>query len=462
MDTQRIARKAHRFSFLFKAAFIGGLILALLIPLMIIGSLISERESRRASVEAEIIHARGGEQTIAGPVIVVPYLSRSRDQEGRVVEAVEHAFFLPGALSVKGDLAAEQRHKGIYEAVVYTSRLSLEGWFTVPDFSGWRISPSDILWDSAVVSLELGDLRGMQEGADLSWGSRVIPFRPGRPATGLLPGGMEAPAAGLSRLAAGSRIPFALVLTLTGGGSLSFLPVADQTEVRLTSPWPSPSFTGSFLPAERTVSADGFTSLWKVSSMARSFPQRWRTGEAEPGLLTAASFGVALSPAVDTYQKVTRSVKYGVLFVFLPFLVFFLFEVLGGRRVHPLQYLLVGLAECLYYLLELSLAEHIPFAAAYAIAAAAAIAMVGLYATAVLGGWRRGILLVPPLAAAYGFLYATLQSEDWALLIGSAGLFLILAAVMYLTRRVDWYRAGTRGVKAPAERLPEPAGSGNP
>jgi len=163
---------------------------------------------------------------------------------------------------------------------------------------------------------------------------------------------------------------------------------------------------------------------------------------------------------------VTRSVKYGALFLLLPFLVFFLFEVLGGLRVHPLQYLLVGFAECLFYLLLLSLAENLPFVAAYLAAAGAATLMVTLYASAVLGSWRRGALLAPSLAAAYGFLYATLQSEDYALLIGSVGLFAILGLVMILTRRVDWYRVGSppegRGRSGAPAGARASAGCGDP
>jgi inner membrane protein len=442
MDTPKlIARQARRFTPLFKAAFITGLILLLLIPLFIIQSITGEREGRRRAVEAEIIQARGGEQTVSGPILVVPYVARGRDANGRPVESIERAFFLPETLAVEGTLTAEPRRRGMYEAVVYTTRLAVSGFLARPDFSGWRIPARDILWDAAVLTVELPELRGMQEGVTLSSGGREYPFRAGRPAAGLLGGAIEAPL-----VYRGEPLSFSFTLALSGGGSLSFLPAAGVSTVRLSSPWPSPSFTGAYLPAERSVGPEGFTAVWKVPSMARSFPQRWRAGEAEPEVLRSAAFGVALSPAVDAYQKVTRSVKYGALFLLLPFLVFFLFEVLGGRRVHPLQYLLVGLAECLFYLLELSLAEHIPFAAAYVAAAGAASAMVTLYASAVLAGWRRGIVLLPLLAAAYGFLYTTLESEDWALLIGSVGLFLILGVVMYLTRKVDWYRAG-RGAR---------------
>jgi inner membrane protein len=443
MDTiNRIARGTRRSSVLLKAAFIAGLVLVLLVPLLAVQAMVGERESRRAMTEADIIQSRGGEQAVGGPVLTIPFVTRTVDAAGRTVESTDRIHVLPDALSIGGTVAAGRLRRGIYEAVTYDTKLAVSGTFTVPDLSAWRASPSDVLWDEAVLSVELPDQRGLKERVDLSWAGAVRGFRSGRPLVGMYAGSIEAPVPGLADLAPGARVPFSFDLALSGGGSLSFLPLGDETDVRLDSPWPAPSFTGSFLPAERTVSGSGFTASWKVPSMARPFPQAWRAGEVDPSVLLAASFGTGLMAPVDVYQKVTRSVKYGMLFLLLPFLVLFLFEVLGGLRVHPLQYVLVGLAECLFYLLLLSLAEHLPFVAAYLAAAGAATLMVTLYASAVLRSWRRGILLLPALAAAYGFLYATLQSEDYALLIGSVGLFAILGLVMILTRRVDWYRAG--------------------
>jgi inner membrane protein len=458
MDTiNRIAHATRRFSVLLKAAFIAGLVLVLLVPLFVVQAMVSERENRRAGVEAEIIQSRGGEQAVGGPVLTIPFVVRTKDDRGRVVESTDRLHVLPDSLAVEGAVDAERRRRGIYEAVTYDTTLHICGSYTVPDFAVWRVAPRDVLWGEAILSVELPDQRGLKERVDLVWGRTPSGFRSGRPVISVYGGSIEAPVHGLAGLAPGTRIPFSFDLSLTGGGSLSFLPLGDETTVKIASAWPGPSFTGAFLPAERTVSAGGFTALWKVPSMARPFPQAWRAGEVEPGVLLGSSFGASLMAPVDVYQKVTRSVKYGALFLLLPFLVFFLFEVLGGLRVHPLQYLLVGFAECLFYLLLLSLAEHLPFVAAYLAAAGAATLMVTLYASAVLGSWRRGVLLAPSLAAAYGFLYATLQSEDFALLIGSVGLFAILALVMILTRRVDWYRVGAATEERAGEKRASPA-----
>jgi inner membrane protein len=460
MDTIKgIAHAARRFSVLLKAAFIAGLVLVLLIPLFVVQAMVAERESRQAGAEAEIIQSRGGEQAVGGPVLTIPFVVRTKDDKGQLIESTDRLHVLPDSLVVEGTVDAERRRRGIYEAVTYDTTLRVSGQYTVPDFAAWRVAPRDVLWDEAILSVELPDQRGLKERVELGWGRSTSSFRSGRPAIGMFGGSIEAPLPGLEALGAGARVPFSFDLALTGGGSLTFLPLGDETTVRIASAWPGPSFTGAFLPSERAVSAEGFTAAWKVPSMARPFPQAWRGAEVQPEVLYASSFGASLMAPVDVYQKVTRSVKYGALFLLLPFLVFFLFEVLGGLRVHPLQYLLVGLAECLFYLLLLSLAEHLPFVAAYLAAAGAATLMVSLYASAVLRSWRRGILLVPALAAAYGFLYATLQSEDYALLIGSVGLFAILGLVMVLTRSVDWYRVGvpSNGLAGPADGHAGPA-----
>ena len=230
--------------------------------------------------------------------------------------------------------------------------------------------------------------------------------------------------------------------------------------MRVVSPWKSPTFEGSYLPGERTLSEQGFDASWKVISLARPFPQRWRAGEIDPGTVLGSEFGVSLMTPVDSYLKVSRALKYGILFLFLPFLTLFLFEVFSGRRIHPLQYLFVGLADCVFYLLLLSISEHAGFDLAYWLAAGASTAMITTYTCAVVKSARQGLLILPVLAAADAFLFVVLRSEDWALLIGSLGLFVILGGVMALTRRVDWYRVGQRTAGPAATGPAAPAAAG--
>ena len=439
-----LAGAVRRHSVVAKVLLIGVLSLLLLVPLRMLQSVVSEREQRKAETESEIMQSWGGPQTLAGPFLTVPWISRSRDANGKPVETVQSAHFLPQMLAIDGSLLPEMRARGMYQVTVYGARLSLKGTFGRPDFSGIRVSPADILWERAFVSLELPDMRSLQEKVPLAWGQGKLEFRSGKGSIGMFPGEMRAEVPGLDRGAPGrsssADIPFSFEVSLHGGDSISFLPLGDETRVHIRSSWASPNFNGSYLPTRRTLGADGFDAQWRVISMARPYPQRWTDGEVEPQALTATAFGVSLMTPVDTYQKVTRALKYGLLFLVLPFCTLFFFEVFSRRRIHALQYLLVGLADCVFYLLLLSLAEHVSFGAAYAIAAGACTGLVTLYAIAVVKS-GTGVVMLPVLGAAYGFLALVLSSEDNALMLGAVGLFLLLGAVMFLTRRVDWYRS---------------------
>ena len=425
--------------------------LVLLVPLLMLQSVVGEREQRRAQTETEIMQSWGGPQTLAGPFLTVPWISRSRDANGKPVETVQAAHFLPRLLAIDGSLLPETRSLGMYQVTVYGARLSFQGTFGLPDFSGYRVAAADILWDQAFVSLELPDMRSLQERVPLAWGKGKVEFHSGKGSIGMFPGEMRAEVPGLAPAARGpaAGVPFSFDLALHGGDSISFLPLGDETRLHLRSPWPSPHFSGSYLPERRTLAADGFDAEWRVISMARPYPQQWSDGEVEPQVLVSSGFGVGLMTPVDTYLKVTRALKYGLLFLVLPFCTFFLFEVFSRRRIHPLQFLLVGLADCVFYLLLLSLAEHVSFGIAYAVAATACAGLVTLYAMAVVKS-TAGMVMLPVLGAAYGFLALVLSSEDNALVMGAVGLFLLLAAVMFLTRRVDWYKSDRAGASNPS------------
>ena len=435
----RLARTTRRHAVVIRIAVIGLMVLALLVPLLMVKALVAEREQRRDAAQAEIVGAWGGQQILAGPVLTVPFVTRTPDANGKMVESVQLAHFLPDTLLIEGQVVPETRRRGIYEATLYTASLQVSGVFRQPDFSGWQVGPANILGDNAVLSVELPDMRAIIDRVTLSWGGSRSSFGPGKGSTGMFGGEIEAP---VRTARDASTIPFSFPLRLHGGGSMTFLPLGDETTVRVKSPWRSPSFSGSYLPASRSLGADGFQAEWKVISMARAYPQRWRQGETEPAGVLASGFGVDFQAPVDTYLKVTRALKYGILFLLLPFGTLFLLEVFSRRRLHPLHYLLVGLANCVFYLLLLSLSEHIAFNAAYAVASVASGGLITLYTIAVMKSLWEGIAILPVLAAGYGFLAVVLRSEDFALLVGALGLFLILAAVMMLTRKVDWYAMG--------------------
>jgi inner membrane protein len=445
----------RNWSTVFKMVLIGVLLLIFLVPLQMIRALIEERNMTRLEAEGEIIGIWGGEQIIAGPVVIVPYLERIKDEEGKIEEFIERAYFLPSTLEIAGSVDTEKRNRGIYEVTVYTADLRLTGTFIDPDFGDWRVAEEDVFWQDAALVVELPDMRGLEERVTLQWDSHRIPFVADQGEIGLFTGEIQAPLNGdalhgASRASAGKdpgtppTHSFSFDLHLQGGRSLSFVPLGEETRVQLASSWTGPSFNGAFLPIERSLGEEGFDAGWYVLSLNRGYAQQWLGGEVEGHALLDSVFGVELMIPVDTYLKSLRSVKYGILFVLLPFLLFFLFEVASGRKVHPFQYLLVGLAVCLFYLLLVSVSEHLIFDWTYLLASVATIALITFYSSAVLAAWRRAWVMSLVLAAGYLFLYAALKSEDYALLIGSLGLFVILAGVMVLTRRIDWYSVGPR------------------
>jgi len=280
------------------------------------------------------------------------------------------------------------------------------------------------------------DTRGIQQRVSLLWNRKAIPFLPGVRGSGLYQSGIHA---FIRDIRSGDRsFDFAMKLSIQGSSSLSFAPLGQETTARLRSSWPHPSFTGAYLPSTRKITAKGFEAGWKVSYFGRNFPQEFTDDkEVKPA---DTSFGVTLYQPVDFYQKCVRAVKYGFLFISLTFLCFFLFEVFMGLKIHPLQYLMVGSALCLFYLLFLSLSEYMSFIVSYLTASAGVIAMITGYSVKVLRTRKRGGIMAGLLAALYAYLFLLLQNEDYTLLLGSVALFVILGAVMYITRNIDWYR----------------------
>lgn len=433
---------ALRNSVLLKLFLIGVLMILLLVPLVMVRQLIRERQARRTSAVFEVSSTWGASQRLGGPVLTVPYLQRGKDDKGKIIVWTALAHFLPETLAIEGRVAPERRARGIFEVVVYRADLHWKGTFTRPSFEGWRIAPDDVLWEDAYLTVGVPDMRGIRSGVALVWGNRQLQLEPGGAQPGLWDSGLRVDLPEFAP-AKGETVAFAFDLGLNGSESLRFLPMGKQTRVTLKSSWPDPSFTGAFLPEQRTVTGTGFEALWNVAYFGRGYPQRWRADEAEQvaasHLVNDSSFGVDLLLPVDAYLKTERSVKYGVLFLLLTFLTFFLYEVFNPFNLHPLQYLLVGSALCLFYLLLLSVSEHVPFGLSYGIAAAATVLLIGGYSAAILRGRLRALLMTGVLGGLYGYLYILLQAEDYALLLGSIGLFLILAVVMFVTRKIDWY-----------------------
>lgn len=411
------------------------LTMLLLIPTSMIESLIFERQGRQQEAVAEVSGKWGRQQSLAGPFLILPYEQTLRNADGKTTEKVlKHAFYLPDALKINGQVQPELRHRGIFEVVLYSSALNLEGSFGKLQTDQFIPADAQILWEQAQLALSIPDLRGLKDQVKLDWDAQSSLFDPGISVSGLAESGIHVPIS-LQKEANGAHT-FKISLALKGSGSLFFTPVGKVTEVAISAPWADPSFSGAFLPEEKQIDGSSFTANWKVLNLNRNYPQQWlsetNTSYAE------SAFGVDFLLPVDNYQKSTRSVKYAILFISLTFLTIFFIEMRQKTRVHAFQYALIGLALVIFYTLLVSISEHLSFDSAYLIAAIMTIALTTLYANALFASRQMAFLVGGTLTVLYGFLFVVLQQQDYALLIGSIGLFLILAAVMYFSRKIEW------------------------
>jgi inner membrane protein len=420
-----------------KAFGIGFLALLLCIPLVAVRGLLAEREARLRAAETEVARAWGSAQTIGGPLLRVAYRRIDTDDHGKRTQRERQITLLPDTLDVNADIGAEVRHRGLFQVPVYSADIRLQGQWRTADLAALTPEEGETL-HSAELLLPLADLRGLRSVDRFLLGAAARDLEPGVQDVGGLPTLRVTLHPG--DISAG-MLPFDIRLTLAGAQRLHVLPLARRTTVEARADWPDPSFEGGFLPASREVRSDGFSARWQVLELNRGYPQAWSGSRVDGALLRASAFGVALYQPAGVYQQNERALKYGFLFVLLTFGAFYLCELLLQLRLHPVQYLLVGAALVAFFLLLLALSEQLAFALAYLLASAVLVAMIGGYAMAVLAGRRRGILIGAFLAVLYAFLYLLIQSESYALLLGSVAVMALLASAMYLTRRVDWYAA---------------------
>ncbi len=412
---------------------IAGLTLVLLIPTLFIHFLISERASRRVTAGSEISLSWGGAQTIAGPILTIPYKVYSKNPQGDASFSLHYAYFLPSDLEIQGSVVPEIRYRGIYEVALYSANLLVSGQFSKPDFTGLRIPSENVLFEDAFVTFGISDLRGIREKPMIAWNDIQYPSEPTSPAADAkIPEIKFNPRFEQDR----TSHRFSFRLNLNGSTELRFVPVGEITDVILESPWGNPGFVGSFLPHTRQIQSDSFSAEWKVVNLNRNIPQSW-TGNRPA--FQESSFGVSIRLPVDEYQKTERSVKYALLFIALTFVSFFLSELTMKTVFHPVQYALIGFALIIFYVLLLSLSEHMKFNVSYIIASLSVISLISAYAFWISRKKSMAIVIFAVLTALYVFLFVTLQLQDFALLLGSIGLFLVLLVIMYLTRAIDWY-----------------------
>lgn len=419
-----------RYAYAIKAFTIFVLVNLLLIPTSQIMQLIQEREQRSDEATSEISSKWGGSQTFTGPIIIVPFIDTSARG---AANHRSYALFLPDKLSINGELLPETRHRGIYQTAVYSSHLKISGNFAAINTS---IPADRFLVNEAVIAVGVDDLRGISNQPEMQLNGQSHIFSPGVMIQSVFHNGMQAKIPLTKTDSGWTAGDFSIDLDLRGSGVLYFSPVGKTTDVNITSNWKNPQFDGAFLPVKSTIQNTGFTAAWQVSHLNRNFPQSLTTLD-EVNLRTA-DFGIKLFLPVDGYQQSTRAVKYAVLIIGLSFLVFYFIELLQRFSVHPLQYILIGFALCIFYTLLIALAEQLNFSIAYLIASLMTIGLVIAYTASIFNNYRIAGGMGGVLIILYGFIYVIIRSEDQALLMGSLGLFIILAIVMYFSRRIRW------------------------
>ena len=424
-------------------ALIGAL---LLIPLSMIENTINERTSHRAEAIRAIAAGSAGEQSILGPVLSVPVVEEYDDEQieesngERKKKTIRRkrahtVTVLPRQLHFDGGLNVEKRAYGLHETAVFELQGVITGNFETPGVAALPElgKNAHLTWGIPSVSVGIADPRGITGEPKVEIGDKVLALHGGTTAAGLKTGFHVL--TGSPHDGKVESLPFRIELRLAGTGSIGFVPLGEISTAELRGNWPHPSFGGDFLPRSREIGATGFTARWNTTSLASNAGNT--TIDAN-----ASGFQVRLIDPVDIYRQALRAVKYGVLFIVLSFSAFFMFEHLRSLPIHPIQYLLVGLAQAVFFLLLTSLSEHIRFPLAYLTAAAASITLIGIYLAAILRGWRRGLGFSSALTILYAALFGILRSEQNALLLGSLLLFVALAGLMLGTRRIDWYRLG--------------------
>lgn len=426
--------------------------LLLLIPTSMIKGLISEREWTQNKAINEVSSKWAGSQTIVGPYISIPYYHyvkeySEKDSTDVVVKKKSYIHLLPSSLEITGAIDPEKRHRGIYEVIVYNSKLNLKGNFNPIDLKSLDIAESNIQFDKAELVIGLNDLRGIKEQVTLHWDQEKIDFNPGVPSKDLINSGVNAKLN--LEIDKETAHNFSIDLDLKGSQKLYFTPLGETTIISLNSTWENPSFNGAFLPYERTISDNGFDAHWKVLHLNKNYPQLWTGSQYS---IDNSTFGLDLLPPVDNYQKSYRSIHYAILFIVFTYLVFFFIEVLNKVFIHPIQYILVGIALIVFYTLLLSISEHLNFNLAFIVSAIATLLLIAAYVRAILKSAKLSLLISGILLILYSFIFVILQLQDYALLIGSIGLFIILALVMYFSRKIDWYNLNLKEDK-PSDQL---------
>lgn len=427
-----------------RVIFIGFVMLLLQIPIGMISSQIYDRQMTRNQAFNDITDKWGKQQTLIGPRLAVPYYEITiwKNKEGGLEQTkkIRHAIFLPETLDISADVKNGIRYRGLFEVPVYQMNLVLNGLFNkhsfVSGFNQWGIDPKLIMWDKAQLLVGISDARAIQKQVRLSWNDELLKLEPGLGKSNIKSPGFHVPQLNLSHA---TQFAFNIPLILNGSGSIYVAPTAEDTQISINSNWPDPSFNGYKLPNVRKINTSGFSASWAISYISRNYPQQWLDHDFNDNNFRHSLVGVDFISPVDNYRMVERSIKYVMLFLLLTFVVIWLIEIITKVRVHLLQYLFIGLGMTLFYILLLAFSEHIGFLWAYVVASIAVILMTTLYSKSVLKTGKRAGLIGGGVSVLYIYLFSLLQEQNYSMLFGSVGVFLILAVVMFVTRNIDWY-----------------------
>ena len=413
-----------------------GCILLLLVPLFMVSNLISERESYRNDVEHSLRQSTSGPQKLVGPLIAIPVTEvfyKLEDEKKVEYKKSYLHFILPESLLVEGNQRVESRSIGIYDGQIWNTDLKIKAQFSTEKMA--QLKGETMTLGQPFLVIGVGDARGIGTVKVAKINGEALSVEPGTGVYGTL-AGIHIPLS--DKALEPKTLALDMSFNLAGTGSFAVVPVGRNSEMTLSSNWPHPGFMGYYLPVKHQISESGFQANWQSSWFANNMQSWFAEGES-PEWSSIPAFSVTVATPADQYQLTDRAIKYAILLIALTFMAFFVFETLTGLRLHPMQYLLVGLSLVLFYLVLLALSEHVGFTPAWIMASLVGAMMNGVYLQAVLKSWRRSGVFILALLGLDVVMWFLLRSEDSALLLGAAVLAMALFAVMYLTRHLDWY-----------------------
>lgn len=429
---------------------VGFLILIMLIPLSYIKSLIRERKNFQENVIEKIDEKWGSEVIIYGPILKIPYKyftketvfdEKLKKYYTTTTEHIENAYFFPNKLNNKVTIKTQERHLGMYKEMVYNSAVKMDGVFSKPDFTSLDIEEKHVIWNKARIIIKTSNLKGITDQVQINMNGSKYDFKPiyndeNKNYRELKMHVLESGLIQEKNIPKNKEIDFNLDFNVNGSKQFQIIPVGKETKMNIVSNWATNQFIGDFSPIEADkVDKNGFDKNWKVLHINRPFSQQF--SESIPNL-NNFSFGVNFRSPVNEYQKNMRAVKYGFLLISLTFLIFFLIQSISKINIHPFQYLMIGVALTMFYTLLIAITEHSDFQKAYIIAGSAVVLLISLYSRSILKENKFPILIAGSLASLYTFIYVIIQLENYALLVGSIGLFFILAIVMFVSRKIKW------------------------